>query len=76
MFPHQTFIRVLSLERNTPRFTITPYSCHCSLAARTFVNNCIQGSNRKRIKFHQKSQTKTRKLTENYNHCHETQLMC
>ena len=37
---HQALIRPLLPQRNVPRFTTRPYSCHHFLALGTLVNSC------------------------------------
>lgn len=53
IWPHLfTFISPLLLHKNICHFTVTPHSCHCSLAEHTFENNCFQGWRRRtRLKF-------------------------
>ena len=58
---YQTLISPLISERNTPQFTIMPYSCHRFLAVRTFVNTYFEGWSTVRVKFCQKSLMNTLK---------------
>lgn len=46
------FLTFLLAQRGILHFTIMPYSCHCFLAVRTFVNSCFQGWCTGRVKFH------------------------
>ena len=40
---YRTSIISILPEKNIPRFTVMPYSCHHFLAVHTFVNNYCQG---------------------------------
>lgn len=40
---YRAFVSLFLPEKNTPCFTVTPYSRHCFLALRILVSQCFQG---------------------------------